>query len=101
MRYFNSYGSASTQFVTPGGFIGAGFTGPGGTRFIGSDLTKLDSTEINWRHQRWNRLALLAGFRWIELRDGVSYNIGNVAASQYITFSITCMGRLNWVPTGH
>ena len=82
-RYFNSYGSASVQFVTPGNFIGAGFTGPGGTAILGTDLTKLDSTEINWRHQRWNRLSLLAGFRWIELKDDVQYRIGSTALGDY------------------
>lgn len=84
LRYFNSYGTANVAFVTPGAFIGAGFTGPGGTTFAGSDLTKLNSTEINWKHQAWDQLALLAGFRAIELKDDLSYTINHtVASSQY------------------
>ena len=84
VRYFNCYGGAATQFVTPGNFIGAGFTGPGGTTFVGHDFTKLDSFEINWRHQAWDQLVLLAGFRALDLRDDLAYKIaGNVATGDY------------------
>ncbi len=82
-RFFNSDDSANTQFVTPGAFIGAGFTGPGGTTISGHDLTKFDSLEINWRHQQGDHLALLAGFRALELNDDLSYNIGPVANGDY------------------
>ncbi len=82
-RYFNCYGSADTQFVAPSSFIGAGFVGPRGTAISGHDLTKLDSIEINWRHQAWDRLVLMAGFRTIELRDYLSYKIGSPALADY------------------
>jgi hypothetical protein len=78
-RYFNSYGSANLDFRTPGGFIGAGFTGPANTLFEGQDLTKLDSSEINFKHQ-WDHLALLAGFRWIELKDDATYTLNRTVA---------------------
>ena len=83
VRYFNCYGGADTAFVTPGNFIGAGFTGPGGTSISGHDFTKLDSLEINWRHQAWDQLVLLAGFRAIDLRDDLLYRIGPTAAGEY------------------
>jgi hypothetical protein len=84
VRYFNSYETADIQFRTPGGFIGAGFTGPANTLFVGHALTKLDSSEINWRHQEWDRLALLVGFRWVELKDDALYTINRtVAAGDY------------------
>jgi hypothetical protein len=81
VRYFNCYGGASTQFVTPSAFIGAGFTGPGGTLFVGHDFTKLDSFEINCRHQAWDQLVLLAGFRALDLRDDLSYKINSTVAT--------------------
>ena len=79
-RYFNSYETADIQFRTPGNFIGAGFTGPANTLFFGHALTKLDSTEINFRHQEWDQLALLVGFRWVELKDNASYLLNNTVA---------------------
>jgi hypothetical protein len=82
-RYFSSEGSGDTRFVTPGPFIGAGFTGPGDTTIFGRNSTRLDSGEINWRRQAADRLALLAGFRWAELDDGATYKIGPTAAADY------------------
>jgi hypothetical protein len=80
VRYFNSYETADVNFRTPGGFIGAGFTGPANTLFNGHALTKLDSTEINLRRQQWDQLALLVGFRWVELKDEAAYKINTTVA---------------------
>jgi len=84
VRFFDVDGAdATSQYTTPGAFIGAGFIGPGGTAIASRYLTKLHSTEINFLHPTTERLTLLAGFRWVELRDDLYTNIGAVAASRY------------------
>lgn len=83
-RYFGVDSTAYSTFVAPGTFIGAGFTGPGGTNFNGKYLTMLDSTEINLRRSVNDRLSLLGGFRWVELKDEMFYKLaGNVATGDY------------------
>jgi hypothetical protein len=83
-RYFGVDSTDTNDFVTPGNFIGAGFTGPGGTTFTGKYLSMLDSTEINLRRAVSDRLTLLGGFRWIELKDEMFYKLnGNVATGDY------------------
>jgi hypothetical protein len=83
-RYFRVDSVAANSFFTPGNFIGAGFTGPGGTFFAGRYLTKLDSSEINLRSPVGDRLSLLGGFRWVELKDEMVYKLnGNVATGDY------------------
>jgi hypothetical protein len=83
-RYFGVDSTDTNEFVTPGNFIGAGFTGPGGTNFNGKYLTMLDSTEINLRRPVNDRLSLLGGFRWVELKDEMFYKLnGNVATGDY------------------
>ena len=72
------------SMVTPGGFIGAGFTGPGGTRFDSSYTTKFDNWEANWRYQLFDQLSVLAGFRAINLKDTATFILNsNVATGQY------------------
>ena len=84
VRYLGIDSDAALQFVTPGSFIGAGFTGPAGTTFVGDYLTQLDSTEINWRREWSDRLTVLAGFRWVELKDDLFYTLNTtVAAARY------------------
>lgn len=83
-RYFGADSDDTNAFVTPGNFIGAGFTGPGGTNFSGKYLSMLDSTEINLRRPVNDWLSLLGGFRWIELKDEMFYKLnGNVATGDY------------------
>jgi hypothetical protein len=83
-RYFGVDSTDTNTFVTPGNFIGAGFTGPGGTSFTGKYLTMLDSTEINLRHNLSDRVTILGGFRWVELKDEMFYKLnGNVATGDY------------------
>lgn len=83
-RYFGVDSTDTNQFVAPGAFIGAGFTGPGGTNFNGKYLTMLDSTEINLRRPVNDRLSILGGFRWVELKDEMFYKLnGNVATGDY------------------
>ena len=82
-RYFGVDNTATQAIVTPGNFIGPGFTGPGGTAISGRYLTMLDSTEFNARKQVTDRLTLLSGFRWIELRDEAHFRIGPTARANY------------------
>ncbi len=83
-RFFRVDSIATNTFTTPGNFIGAGFTGPINTLFQGRYITKLDSTEINLRTPVNERLSLLGGFRWVELKDEMFYKLnGNVATGDY------------------
>ncbi len=83
-RYFGVDSVDTNNLVAPGNFIGAGFTGPGGTTFTGKYLSMLDSTEINLRSPVNDRLSLLAGFRWVELKDEMFYKLNtNVATGDY------------------
>lgn len=73
------------QFTTPGNFIGAGFTGPGGTLFQSEYDTKLTSFEVNWRHRMFDdQLTLLAGVRSIGVNDNLHIHLNtNVAHGHY------------------
>ncbi|HZZ29301.1 MAG TPA: BBP7 family outer membrane beta-barrel protein [Pirellulales bacterium] len=89
---------------TPGAFIGAGFTGPANTLFDGHALTKLDSSEINWRHQEWDQLALLVGFRWVELKDNVTYRLNSTVAEGNYDYNNHLYGGqigADWAPFDH
>jgi len=84
-RFFGIDGSTATQnFLSPGNFIGAGFTGPGGTAIDGRYSSKLHSAEINWRRPMWERLTILAGFRYIGFDDTLNYTLNtSVAGGTY------------------
>ncbi len=51
------------------------FSNFGATGFTGGYFTTLHSTEVNWLHPVSDRCTFLAGFRWIELHDNLTYNI--------------------------
>jgi len=76
--YFDT--NAANQITTPGNFIGAGFTGPGGTLFQSEYDTKLTSFEVNWRHRMFDHLTLLAGVRSISVDDKLHYDIATTVA---------------------
>ncbi|HYO24847.1 MAG TPA: hypothetical protein VEQ85_07850 [Lacipirellulaceae bacterium] len=82
-RYYGVDSTADLSGTTPGNFIGGGFTGPGGTLIRGHYLTKLDSTEINLRRPVNEYLSVLAGFRWVELADKLTYRMGPTARGEY------------------
>jgi hypothetical protein len=83
-RFFRVESETDVFFVTPGNFIGGGFTGPGGTTFNNFYITKLTSSELNYRSGSGGAVTWLAGFRWIELHDEVYYKLnGNVATGDY------------------
>lgn len=80
-RYFGLDGNPATQsFITPGSFIGAGFTGPAGTRVVGTYEGQLLSAEINWRRRTWERLTILAGFRYVGFDDTLDYSLNTTVA---------------------
>lgn len=85
-RFFNANDiNAKNNFVTPGNFIGAGFTGPGGTSFTGNYNTDLFSGEVNWQHKFADAFTALVGFRYLSVNDDMSYKInGNVATGDYV-----------------
>jgi hypothetical protein len=84
VRFMNFETRSGDSFVTPGAFIGAGFTGPGGTTFQGAYETKMESWEVNWRHQMSGQFTVLAGVRHINLNDMMFYKLnGNVATGKY------------------
>ncbi len=72
--------SAVHQFNAPGNFIGAGFTGPGGTLFRGTNTTKISSAELNWRRPLTERFTVLAGFRYLGFNDSVDYTLNTTVA---------------------
>jgi hypothetical protein len=61
-------------------------------------LSRLNSTEINWRGGLNQNLALLAGFRWVEIHEnlGVSADVGgtNVATANWNTDNHLYGGQL-------
>jgi hypothetical protein len=80
LRFMNFDNNSSHSFRTPGGFIGAGFTGPGNTLFEGQAQTKMESWEVNWRHQMFDQLSVLVGYREIHLGDNLHYAINSTVA---------------------
>ncbi len=78
--------SAGANIVTPGNFIGAGFTGPGSTSFMSQYQTTLSSWEVNWRHQLFDQLTLIAGVRSIKVHDSLSYFINTTVASSVYNY---------------
>jgi Putative beta barrel porin-7 (BBP7) len=80
-RFFDDDGASdNNNFVTPGNFIGAGFTGPGGTNFTGRYTTQLYSSELNWRHKMNDQVTFITGFRWIDLADEMDYRLNTTVA---------------------
>jgi len=75
---------ASNTIVTPGTFIGVGFTGPGGTTAFSRYWTLLDSVELNYKRAVNERISVLAGFRYLDLDDTLRTTLnGNVATGLY------------------
>lgn len=75
---------ATDSFVTPGNFIGVGFTGPGGATADSTYDTTFLSGEFNWRHRYNDRVSVLAGLRYIGVQDTLRTVLnGNVATGLY------------------
>lgn len=75
---------AGNTMVTPGSFIGVGFTGPAGTTARSSYWTQIKSAELNYKTPVNERLSVLAGFRYLQLNDTLSSTLnGNVATGRY------------------
>lgn len=74
----------SNTFVAPGGFIGVGFTGPGGTTFTSEFETRLSGGELNLRHGYSDRFSVLAGLRKLSVDDRLRTVLNaNVATGLY------------------
>jgi hypothetical protein len=54
--------------------------------------SKLNSTEINWRHQRSDRVTWLTGFRIIELHEELAYDVD---------FIVPNLTGVNWNTDNH
>ncbi len=93
VRFLNIASTAATFNSTlPGNFIGVGFTGPGGTAYTSEYDTKLDSWELNWRHQLLShdffplldQLNFLFGVRSMQISDTLTGHLnGTVATGMY------------------
>lgn len=84
VRYLQINSDAANFFVSPGAFIGVGFTGPSGTTFNTTYETNFQSWEFNWRYSHTDHLSILAGYRTISIRDGLRTKLnGNVATGFY------------------
>jgi len=84
-RYFGVDGIfAGNTIVTPGNFIGVGFTGPGGTTARSSYWTQIKSAELNYKYAVNEQVSVLGGARCIQLNDTLSTVLNNnVATGQY------------------
>ncbi len=83
-RLMYSEMEAGNITVTPGNFIGVGFTGPGGTTATSEYDTTFASGEINWKHSYNDRVTVLAGMRGFDIDDTLRTVINaNVATGLY------------------
>jgi hypothetical protein len=84
VRFLSIKSSADVSMVTPGNFIGAGFTGPGGTRFDTVYTSNLKSVEVNLRHEFFDHFTVIAGLRNINIYDDLDIRLNtNVARGDY------------------
>jgi hypothetical protein len=79
-RFMNLNSSTKNQMTTPGNFIGAGFTGPGGTLFQSDYDTSLRNFEVNWRHQFFDQLTFLVGVRQMTVQDTLDVQLNTTVA---------------------
>ncbi len=77
---------AGNTIVTPGNFIGVGFTGPGGTTANSSYWTQLKSVELNYKYAVGERLSLIGGFRHLQLNDTLRTTLNNNVATGLYEF---------------
>jgi hypothetical protein len=80
-RVMYSKFEGENSFVSPGAFIGVGFTGPGGTNFESDFSTTFSSAELNWRHSINDQLTVLAGLRALEVKDSFGTVLNNNVAT--------------------
>lgn len=83
VRLMYSKMDGTNTFVSPGGFIGLGFTGPGGTTFASEFDTTFASGEVNWRHGYNERLSVLAGLRAMDISDNLRAVLDNEVTGLY------------------
>ena len=91
-RFVNFESRTSLSFRTPGGFIGTGFTGPANTLFDTRYDTRLMSWEVNWRHQFFDHLSVLAGVRQITLTDDLVSQLNTTVANGTYNYTNRMVG---------
>jgi len=78
--------NGSHTMISPGGFIGVGFTGPGGTKFVSDFDTTFASAEVNWRQTLNDHVDVLIGLRALNIADVLDTQINTtVARGRYDT----------------
>ena len=100
LRYFGVLNSTATRaYGDPGNFQIPPVT------FLNLDdlnaeySTTLHSTELNWLHPVTPRVALIAGFRWVEISDDLNYVVG-YPGLQEINLRSNVNNRLYGAQTG-
>jgi hypothetical protein len=77
---------AGSTIVTPGNFIGVGFTGPAGVTARSSYWTQLKSVELNYKYAVNERISVLGGFRYLQLNDTLRTTLNNNVATGLYEF---------------
>jgi hypothetical protein len=77
VRYFGDldWDGDAAPFGAVGNVRIGSFSNFGATALTGRYASSLDSVELNWRRPIGQRARFLAGFREIELKDDITYNI--------------------------
>lgn len=83
MRFLSIGSEASAAFLTPGNYSAGGFAGSIGTAIGAEYETDLQSLEVNWHQQVFDRVTLLAGVRAMNLTDALSLDIDGFAQANY------------------
>lgn len=91
-RFMYSAMDSSFGFVSPGGFIGYGFTGPGGTTFAADYDTKLTSFELNLRHHFTDQFSVLAGVRHIKIEEDLFGHLNTTVAHGLYSYDNNLLG---------
>ena len=77
LRYFGVLNSTATRdYGDPGNFDINPFGFNTSNQLDAQYQTTLNSTELNWLHHVSQRVTWIAGFRWVELNDHLTYTVG-------------------------
>ena len=77
LRYFGILDAeANRDYGDPGNFSINPFSFNTSNSLTANYASTLNSAELNWLHPVSQRITWLAGFRWIELNDHLTYTVG-------------------------
>lgn len=100
LRYFGILNaSANRDYGDPGDFDINPFGFNTADSLTANYDSTLNSTELNWRHPLAQRVTWLAGFRWIELNDHLTYAVG-FPSSNVIDLNYNMHNHLYGAQTG-